>query len=163
LRMIEHEHQVRFSKLHDKRAEVIAELYEYLVADILLETQRFLSHGAWVHPMGSRLEEFIATRDKFQNFILFIEKRRIYLPENICASLDNFVDVLRKIVNEVGAWGTVPNPNQETHRNRMNAIKNGFEKFEIEIPVAKRALEAEFRKMLGDVPATSLENTSKKE
>jgi hypothetical protein len=79
------EHQIRFSKLHEKRAQVLADLYKLLVV-ATWETESFAS------PM-----EFSGEPDKGQKFrqaleaitayFRFFDQHRIYLPEELCTSL----------------------------------------------------------------------------
>jgi len=150
LQMTALEHQVRFSKLHERRAEVIAESYKRLVEDVVWAGQNFISTGAFKGNEQEREEEFNKTLTHFRNFTEYIEGHRIYLPENICALLDKFVDDLREIVVPVGVWSNIPFPNEETRKEQVDAVKNAFDAFQKGIPLARRALEEEFRAMLGE-------------
>jgi hypothetical protein len=104
LQMIAYEQQVRFSKLHDRRAEVIAELYKRLVVDVFWVGQQFLSKGTFSNVAEERQAEFIETTIKFRDFSLFVDTNRIYLPEEICTLLDKFVDDVRKTVVGVAIY-----------------------------------------------------------
>ena len=150
LQLIAVEHQVRFSKLHEKRAEVIAELYERLV-DSFWVGSHFMLTGASPGEQDRR-EKYNKTLERINEFALFVDTHRIYLPEGICTLLDQYVDDVRKTVIPVGVWGTMPFPNEETHRQWVNATMKAFLDFENKIPAARRTLESEFRTILGDPP-----------
>jgi hypothetical protein len=65
------EHEVRFSNLHQKRAEVIADLYQRLVK-VSLAGERF------VYQLSLSNEEYLETLDRIQEFATFYETNRIY-------------------------------------------------------------------------------------
>jgi len=161
LQLIAVEHQVRFSKLHEKRAEVIAELYERLVDTFWVGTH-FMLTGANPSEQDRR-EKYNKTLERINDFALFVDTHRIYLPEGICTQLDQYVDDVRKTVIPVGVWGTMPLPNAEAHKQRVDAIMKAFLEFEDKIPKARRALESEFRAILGDQPDKHSDNPTKSE
>jgi uncharacterized protein YjaG (DUF416 family) len=152
LQMAALEHQVRFSRLHERRAEVIAEMYRTLV-DIFWSGQRFVLTG--INPT-THFEEYSELIRKINDFALFVDAHAIYLPSRICSLLDAFVDRVRKAVIHVGVQGLPPFPNEETHRQRADAVMKAYQAFETDIPVVKRGLEHEFRDMLGVDTATAV-------
>lgn len=79
---------------------------------------------------------------------LFIEKRQIYLPALMCASLRAHLDNMSRHVHGVGAYGSVSpiTPDQQQEQQQVfAAVSKAF--FE-ELPSARKVLEDEFRKML---------------
>jgi len=150
LKITELEHQIRFSKLHQDRAEVIAEVYKRLVEDVFWAGKNYISNGPFISDEQDRQREFNKTRERFHDFAVYVEIHRIYLPENICTLLDKFIDDVRKIVNPVGVWSNIPFPNETTHQGRDEAIMGAFTAFQDDVPLARKALESEFRAMLGD-------------
>jgi hypothetical protein len=136
------EHQVRFSNLHEKRAAVIADLYKRLV-------EAFWDGQQFVLQTGQSREEYLVAHKKILDFYVFVETHRIYLPEHICASLANFVDALRKPVISVYVYGSIDYPNPQTLKERNEAFMAVYEAFKNDIPAARKALEDEFRKILG--------------
>jgi hypothetical protein len=103
------EHQVRFAKLHEKRAEVISEMYERLV-DAEQEGRRFVTVEGY--PAGTDEERATRqkarqkTQDTMYGLSSFIEKRHIYLPAHMCASLKGLLDNMSKHVYGVGSYGS---------------------------------------------------------
>ena len=159
LQMAALEHQVRFSNLHEKRAVVIAEVYQRLV-----EAER----GGWrvvlvegQHNNTQKQEEAKRDNDeRMYEISFFIEKNRIYLPERICASLKSFLDTMSIHVIKVGVYGSIEYPTPDTLKERNKVLLEAYQAFEREIPAARRALEDEFRKILGGENSRSPDATT---
>ena len=88
LRIESFEHETRFAKLHEKRAEVIAELYRMLVAAdramiALLSPMQFAQGPSEME----RQAEAGKCCDGFNRFFL---ENQIYLDENLCTKLEDF-------------------------------------------------------------------------
>lgn len=134
------EHQVRFSKLHEKRAEVIDELYKRLVA---LEG----GHAKFVifEDPGST-ETFNAMSELSR----FIQQHRIYLPAPVCDSLKEFVDLMWQNVTLI-KMQTAPGPRttDKMMQKREQVISEAYRTLLSELPTARTLLENEFRRMLG--------------
>jgi hypothetical protein len=99
-------------------------------------------------------EEYLATQKRILDFYDFVETHRIYLPEHICELLSNFIGALRKPVIEVHVYGSIDYPNDQTLKERKEAFMLAYENFQNDIPKARKALEGEFRTILGvkDLP-----------
>lgn len=73
LQMVAHEHQVRFSKLHERRAEVIANLYSLLV-EAQWAGQSFVA----VIELGNqppKQEKYVTAMNKFAEFFREFDKK----------------------------------------------------------------------------------------
>ncbi len=143
------EHQVRFSKLHERRAEVIAEVYARL-ATVFRQGRLFVISGGWVKE--GQKANFAKIDQTMQEFVSFVEKNRIYIPLAACGLLDNITRTMHKAVIEVGVWGGIEYPNAKTQAESKDVLTRVFEAFEKDIPEAKQALDREFRAILGDDP-----------
>jgi hypothetical protein len=146
------EHRVRFSNLHETRAERIAELYRRIVAQSWA-CQRYVYQLS----ESNRQDRFFELEKGFEDFFLFAEASRIYLPEHVCTLIESLVKTVRKPVVDVYVYGDVDiRANDVVRTQKITAFKTAFEAFEAEIPAAKKALEDEFRKLLGveDSPST---------
>ena len=113
------EHQVRFSKLHEKRAEVITELYGYLV-EALWEAESFLSLIEW-NGEPTKKEKHSEANKKLVELYRYFDKNRIYIPKEICSSLDSLVKNVRSQVIKFGVWVGYEN-NQltdDSHKQKM--------------------------------------------
>lgn len=142
------EHQIRFSNLHLKRAEVIAEIYTQMV-----DAEQYGQRFAFVegYEEGSkRLEAYLEIQKKLVEFYFFVEKRRIYLPEHICALLKAFLDSVRKNVIAINTYAHIDQPsNPPLLQEKNRVVMEVYEAFEGSIPAARAALEKEFRQLLG--------------
>ncbi len=148
LQMTALEHQVRFAKLHEKRGEVIAELYACAL-DAYQAGEKFILADGYTSDHAKQQEASLSTQKKLLDFYFFIEKSRIYLPEETCTLLDSFVDIMRKHVIRVGVYGSIGNPTPQTLEERHKAFEDAYTAFEKDIPAVRKALEDDFRQMLG--------------
>jgi hypothetical protein len=148
LQMVAVEHQVRFSKLHEKRAEIIADLYGRLV-DAERIGDHFVKVAAWDDEKGR--ESYEETNRNLLDLYYFVEKNGIYLPESVCELLTNFVLAIRSSAIGMHFYARVESttPNQAFVEQRATVLKQAFESFQDKIPAARKALQSEFRTMLG--------------
>ncbi len=143
LQMVALEHQVRFSKLHERRAEVIAELDR-----LLQETTRVAKMFIYTE-QRNRSEDLRAGQKVFELYS-FIDLHRIYLPDSVCALLDNFEGTIRRSVSQVGIWWTrIDNPTPETMKQQNDVMRSACQALETDIPALRKELLAEFRTLLG--------------
>src|SRR5882762_8947453 len=123
LEMAALEHQVRFSKLHERRAEVIAELYKRLV-EVGAEGSLFVYTVG-----GSSGEHFEQYNKAYKNnwdLARFIEANRIYLPVRACDLLDKYVHTLNKAVIDVNIYGTIEFPNPKTIQEQTEVLRKAY-------------------------------------
>jgi hypothetical protein len=148
LQMVALEHQVRFSRLHEKRAEVIADLYARLV-DAEREGDHFVKVASWDDEKGR--ESFRTTNQNLLDLYYFVEKNGIYLPDSVCDLLTNFVLTIRSKAIGMHYYARVESgmPNQTFIEERVKVIKEAYESFQYQIPAARKALQSEFRTILG--------------
>jgi hypothetical protein len=142
------EHEVRFARLHATRAKVIADLYARLV-DAEREGDHFVKVDVWDDER--RREAYAATELKLVELYFFVEKNRIYLPEPACDLLSNFVLTIRSSAISMHAYARIDptTSNQTLIEERAKVLKQAFESFQSNIPAARKALESEFRTILG--------------
>jgi hypothetical protein len=86
------EHQIRFSKLHEKRAEVIAEIYKLLVQAERDGLQYIYQLGKVSPEQEGQDPPAIKRLIEFDSFV---DVHRIYLPPNICKLLGEISAQLR--------------------------------------------------------------------
>lgn len=143
LQMIALEHQVRFSKLHERRAELIAELYE-----LLLDTESVARKFIFIETRDKK--EAAAAKSKVFELYDFIQKHRLYLPNSVCRSLDNFEGNLRRSVLFVSSyWTDIEFPNDQTIRDQNEVMLAACNALETDLPTLRKVLEEECRKLLG--------------
>lgn len=143
------EHQVRFSRLHEKRAEVIAELNGFLV-EALWEAESFLSPMEW-NGEPNKKEKYRAATNKLVALYRFFDKHQIYLPAELCNSLEKLVTDVRALVIKFGVYVDWPedSPGDSTQQEKYKAWTDGWEAIKNQVPLARQSLENEFRFLLG--------------
>jgi len=143
------EHQVRFSRLHEKRAAVIAELYGHLV-EALWEAESFLSPMEWAGEPNKN-EKHAAAMNKLVDLYRYFDKHRIYLPMAVCDSLENLVKDVRAQVIKFGVWVRLDEQSLtgESYKLKVEAWNSGWDAIKNQIPLARTSLENEFRSLLG--------------
>ncbi len=139
------EHQVRFSNLHEQRAQKIADLYRRIVEQSLA-CQRYVFRLT----AANRQVGFLELEKSFSDFFLFFESSRIYLPEHVCGLLEKLSDTIRQPAISVYVYGdTDDHANDAVREEKRRAFKSAFQALDAEIPAAKKILEDEFRRLLG--------------
>lgn len=149
LQMTALEHQVRFSKLHERRAEVVATAY-----DLLVEAHWAASSFAAVMEMAGeppKEEKYVTAMNKAAEFYRYFDKNRIFLPQELCIQLETWIGEMRKQVIAFGVHLHKPEnhmPDRMIEKKYEAWIKVG-EYFEKEAPQARAALEGELRAIIG--------------
>jgi hypothetical protein len=141
------EHQVRFTKLHETRAEVIAEMYERII-DAEQEGMQFVTVEGYDIGTDIQREAREKTQATMRELYLFIEKRQIYLPVAICASLKSHLANMSEHIYGVGAYGAVRPFTSEKQLEQHYVFVAAYKAFSQELPAARKVLEDEFRRML---------------
>lgn len=143
------EHQVRFSRLHEKRASVIADINGHL-AEVMWEAERLLLLMQWGSEPQME-EKHQGAMNKLVEFFRFFDKHRIYLPEPLCTSLEKLVLQVRSHVIGSGVYVRFheDSMNAHTREQKEKAWNEGWDAIKNQIPPARKALEDEFRRLLG--------------
>ena len=143
----EFEHQVRFSKLHDKRGEVLADLYKFLVESVWV-TRSLASPAEWAGE-PTKNEKYADAMNKLGEFFRFFDQHRIYIPKKLCPLIDEFIDKLRNPTIGLGIYFSIENPNENTLKEKMDVWDKAWSSAKNDIPKARQELEQEFRIILG--------------
>lgn len=151
------EHQVRFSRLHDKRADVIAELYGFFV-EALWEAESFLLPMEW-NGEPNKKEKYVAAMNKLTDLYRYFDKNRIYLSLDLCSSLEVLVMEVKSLVINFCIYFDCPSDslNNSTQQEKREAWSAGWKTIKNQVPLARQNLENEFRYLLGAAanPATN--------
>jgi hypothetical protein len=156
------EHQVRFSRLHEKRAEIVAELYGHLV-ESLWEAESFLSPMEWAGEPGKQEKHGIAM-NKLVELYRYFDKHRIYLPPELCASLEALFMRIRSHVIAFGVYVRFHEQslNDHTREKKEQAWNDGWDAIKNQVPLARQSLEDEFRLLLGVTANHSIQGIADK-
>jgi len=143
LRISELEHRVRFSKLHETRAEVIAKIYAMMV-------QTDWTAQGYVYGDTRDREKAVVALDKIMELRIMFEQNRLYLPESVCQVVDKFIRKVFSLVNALKIYfADVEFPNARMRQEQNEKMLEVVKALETDLPGMKMLLEVEFRKLLG--------------
>jgi len=139
------EHQIRFSKLHELRAEIIAETYS-LLKNLYIKLGDYvkLFEPAGDQPRDERRKLAIAAHEKFSTYF---QEKIIFFPKATANKLEKINTDLVKSFNQF-SFG-VEMASQMGQNSTENWIKV-FESVNGEIKEALTDIEDEFRGLLGE-------------
>lgn len=142
------EHQVRFSRLHEKRANVIADL-NGLVIEALWEAESLLSPMQWVGEPDKREKERVAM-NKLVELFRYFDKHRIYLPTELCDVVDKLVADVRSHVIKFGTYLTWDDNElmEHTRKEKHEVWMAGWDAIKNQVPTVRKQLEDSFRALL---------------
>ena len=145
---IRFEHQVRFSKLHERRAEVIAELYGKLVE--ANHAAGSLASPAEYKGEPSKKEKAQTAYQAIQSFYKYFSERRIYLSKDLCAKIESLYLEFMKLTNQLAFFFQDREFSNKMEIEKLNVWRESWNKIsEGDIKEALEALADEFRKILG--------------
>jgi hypothetical protein len=149
LQIVSTEHQIRYVKLHERRAEVIEKLYEMLV-EAHWASQSFVDVFEFAGE-PPKAEKYLTAMNKGAEFFRFFDKNRIYLTPEVCRSLENFLKGMRSHVIGFGVYVDKDEKYfpEHTLKEKYAAWTKAAEYFEDELPAAREALELELRQLIG--------------
>jgi hypothetical protein len=145
LRAAAFEHETRFARLHERRVEILAELYKKLA---ITED----SFGDVLHPVqwGSREDHNKRIRDAQVGAIKFFEffnENRVFLDEDVCDLIITLREKLRQIsaafAGAFGYEGMTPDAKEWLETRKV---------FLAEVPPLRKQIDSRVRKMLGVLP-----------
>jgi hypothetical protein len=143
LEMAALEHKVRFSKLHEKQADVIESLYKSLV-ETFWSALEYASQGI----RDERKEHL--NREQVFDLYRFIQLNKLYLPSPIFSLLDKFVGTLRLVVQRLPALHTSVQPTTlQMAMDQDHVFSASWKALEEGLPQLLRSLETEFQEILG--------------
>lgn len=139
------ERQVQFGRLHQERADVIAETYARL-------TDLHIKLGDYVkifEPAGDKPKEERrkAVEEAHREFITYYPKKRIFLPVSAVEKIDS---INRESVSAFYEFFYQIEMHQPQGTHDARQWLDIFKKVKEEMPVALQDLEREFRSLLGD-------------
>jgi len=135
---ISSEHQIRFSKLHEKRAEVIAELYSRLY-DYYWAVCAFLKDHQTTSPDEKEIKKI---DDKSYIFSDYFYKHQIYFDEDLGSKIEKIIPTLYSAYVPLERGDNNDASSKENWKKCAEIVDKQF-------PKIKDSLERDFRKILG--------------
>ena len=143
------EHQIKFTKLHERRATTIAELNS-LLAEVMWEAESFLSVMEFSGEPGKPAKH-AAAMNKFTEFFRYFDKNKLFLPVVLCEPIEKIVLEVRQHVIKFGVYVQLEQrePLQSHTRKEMSdAWLSGWNALRTQVPAVRAQLENEFRSLL---------------
>jgi hypothetical protein len=147
------EHQVRFSKLHDKRAQVIQDLYGKLVAlDTVIHSLLKRLQKVGEATLEEKVREYGRLHNELNEFFL---PNRIFFSSETCRVIDNLLFLSRDTYFDITTYPVDPESPEYKYGlpDLLNERHEYWEKarkvFDTDIKNLKEQLETQFRAMLG--------------
>lgn len=144
-----YEHEVRFARLHERRVDVVADLYIKLV-----RAER--AFASWVHLLQEAGEPSMEEKgsiagDAFNDFRTFFLEHRIWLEEDLC---DRIALLDRELFTSFIDFTTYRRDDPNVHKEYMEKWMATWKKTQEDIPALRQRIERQFREMLGVVRAS---------
>lgn len=140
----------KLSRLHEKRGLVIEDLYSNLV-DLVKAIGTFVN--VFGHEGDPSLQEkHKIAGESYKKFRQHYDKHRIFFSENLCEKIDAFVKNLTDPAIEFAVnlnMDIQVKKNESMSPETSKAWSDAYQKFSDGIPNAKKAIENEFRTILG--------------
>lgn len=134
------ENEIRFSRLHEKRADAIAELYSHLI-DCTKSVDLLYPSWAPISCLQDKTELLKTNYQTSYALISYFDKNKIYFSEELVAIIENFAKELRGHLFRYELF----NLNESDKEKLDSAMKMVKE----QIPQAMKVIESEFRIILG--------------
>jgi hypothetical protein len=144
LTAIAFEHQTRFSRLHERRVEVIADLYRRLVITEVAFNAAFLPlrRGRTVEDIQTRVtQEEQAAADASNDFVEYFQQNRLWLDRALCVKVEMLAETFR------AAWYQYNNLNAQ--QGQATERGEAWRRVRIEVPSIRGEIENSMRTMLG--------------
>ncbi len=144
LRRTAYEHETRFAKLHDKRAEVVAGTYARLQELVNCVADYVKILGTTTDPpLEERRKHVDVAREAFGEYY---RPNRVYLPRNTESQVDDFVTGLLRVARSF-ARGVEGGMDDRTGRDSWGTADEWMES---KAKPLLADLKVEFRRLLGD-------------
>jgi len=140
---------IAFSRLHEKRASVIAKMNS-LLTETLWAAESALSVVQWAGEPSER-EKLDAAGKKLTELFRYFDKHRVYLPVPLCEALESLIREVRRHVIGYGVYLTSSEETLPEHARKAKhkVLMDGYKYLKNNIPKIRQQLENEFRALLG--------------
>ena len=152
LQLITQEHQIRYSKLHQERAEVIKILYNKLIK---MEESMF----SYLKPIRlsnntNRNELQELAYEAAKDFFSYFYENEIFFDDGFCKTINKMNEVYYKSFTDVMLYDDeqsqeIAKSNREFRKERADALKKAWREAEREIPPIKNEMKSHIRTLLG--------------
>ena len=146
--------QIKYTKLHEERGEIIKELYSKLL-DYKLSIESYLMILSIGGDERNRKEAQFGWRDKGISFEKFYNLNRIFFSSNFCNLSDNLREEMKSINQQISGYLDQYNifhliqSNSKESTEYIRMIMNAQKDISLKVEPLLKELEEEFRELLG--------------
>lgn len=144
------EHDIRFGKLHERRADTIAKLYELLV-----DTSE--KGSTYSSPIGfgndpPKSEQYGTFAESYNSAATFFFRNKIFLPALTCTKIEELFRAIKEHPSRMQLYMNMAerHPESEMSVKSNEAWDQAWKYFDKEFKPAMAALENDLRMLLGD-------------
>lgn len=138
------EHQIKFSKLHEKRVEIIEGLYHRLIA-METEAKTFVYKSS---PTHSDQDRFNTANSTINEFISYSRLNKFWVEKSLFDEIEAIALKLDKIIHGAAFNCDVNPQNAQQFEKAMEERRKLVEAISNEIPAAKEKIIDSIRKVL---------------
>jgi hypothetical protein len=147
------EHEVRFTRLHERRVEVISDIYRNLV-------RAGRAMGSWTRPLQMAGEPPWEEKGKdaveaAAGFVQHFEENRIWLEEDLCAQIKEVADGLYVAYVDFTTYRR-----DDYSDERLEAWQTAWTSVSEKVPRTRKQIEERVRALLGVTAADERGQTS---
>ena len=147
LQLVEFEHQVRFSQLHERKVSIIGEMYSRLVR-LHKSATDFVKYYQTVN--DQKKENYLKQLwDSADSHNEYFDRHRIYFQKELCEKIDNFNNKLSEACSKLAFFFQEAEAIEISTVQVWEAWNDAMNSMEKEVPDIKRLLEEHFRNELG--------------
>lgn len=142
------EHEILLTRLQDRRATVIDELYGKL-ADSIREITSFVNLTEFAGE-PTKSEKAKRASDAYNDLIQYFDRKKVWLPAECCQQVDELRQKMSAAFVQYDTWRSIPEggPNH-VQENQLRAWAGAFRAMtEDAVPAARAALEKAMRDLL---------------
>jgi hypothetical protein len=147
LQLVEFEHQVLFSQLHERKVNIIGEMYSRLVG-LHRSASAFVKYYQSVEEEKKKdyLQQLWNAADRHNDYF---DKNRIFFQEELCLKIDDFNDKLSDACSKLAFFFQEAKAIKVSDEQIWEEWNNAMKTMENKVPVIKQLLEQSFREELG--------------
>ncbi|CAH1044327.1 hypothetical protein [Halomonas sp. TD01] len=143
------EHQQRFSTIHQRQAEVIANLYGKIA-----KSKSSAADLVGIFQQGSQplTEKKKRTAEIYNDMSAYFYQNRIFLPNDAADKAETLIGTLRDVLIE---FDTAQMGNEEYKSDETGLWMQSYKRLREEVPPVLNELGSEFKKLLGVIESDS--------
>lgn len=147
LQLLNQQQVIRYSKLHEKRAEIIWQLYQFL-DDAVITGETIKGEYEFSHSLEIEDLDIPDLRERLANTALKLHKifveNRLFFDKELCQNIELIVKRLNEcsVIHVSVAIIPASNPIMRDYLQKLDVLVT-------EIRTSQNTLEAEFRKLIG--------------